>query len=384
MVTRQPAQLRLIAFYLTSFAIIGAHMPFWPLWLRARGMSADEITWIVTAGIFARTTLPFVAQRVDQIGRPRRVAIFLLALSVIPLSLNAFASSFAALLALHVVFAVTFMSIFPLVDVLAAESGGENFGRLRLWGSASFMVTSFAVGRIVDASSENSILWLTLGALLASCWTAWLLPRRQGTIATTEVQRPGVARDLRGPLRRLLADREFLWFAAGCGIIQASHAGVYGFGSLHWQDVGHDETLIGALWSVGVVTEITLFAFGAQVLRRISPRGLALLGGGAALLRWSVLASTDAAAPLFLAQALHGLTFGATHLGLVTFIQRQLPRGLGVTAQAIYSAVGTGICMAAGSLAAGNLFAAYGGGMFWAMAGVAALGTLCALRRGSS
>ncbi len=51
----------------------------------------------------------------------------------------------------------------------------------------------------------------------------------------------------------LLRNPAFLAVALASAMIQSSHALYYGFSTVQWRAAGFDGTLIGALWSVGVV-----------------------------------------------------------------------------------------------------------------------------------
>src|SRR5690606_16104494 len=119
-------------------------------------------------------------------------------------------------------------------------------------------------------------------------------------------------------------------------LIQASHGVLYGFGTLHWQSAGHAKDTIGWLWAEGVVAEILLFSFGAAVLRRLGSPSLLMLGGVAAAGRWILLGFSTDLPVLVVAQLLHGLTFGATHLAAIDFLGRAAPPGLSATAQSLY------------------------------------------------
>src|SRR3546814_7791437 len=55
---------------------------------------------------------------------------------------------------------------------------------------------------------------------------------------------------------RMVADRRFLAFVAAAGSAQASHSVFYGFGTIAWRRIGFDDTVIGMLWTLGVVAEI--------------------------------------------------------------------------------------------------------------------------------
>ena len=79
-----------------------------------------------------------------------------------------------------------------------------------------------------------------------------------------------------------------------------------------------------------------------------------------------------------LLQCLHGLSFGATHLGTLGFIGRAAPAGLAATAQG-YIAVSLGVVMAAATGLSGLLYGRFGGAAYGAMAIVAVAGLAAAV-----
>ena len=79
-------------------------------------------------------------------------------------------------------------------------------------------------------------------------------------------------------------------------------------------------------------------------------------------------------------QVLHGLTFGATHLGAMHFIAQTVPEGQAGTAQSLYASVTSGIAMGGATLLSGPLYAAFAGRAYWAMALIAAVALAASLR----
>ena len=161
-------------------------------------------------------------------------------------------------------------------------------------------------------------------------------------------------------------------------IIDASHALYYTFASVQWTAAGMSAGLIGLLWSLGVIAEIVLFVYAAQAVRRFKPMPLIVIAGAAAIVRFGVMAFEPAAGLLVVLQMLHGLTFGAAHIGLIALIAESIPdRALG-RAQASASTAG-GIAMALATLAAGPLYARYGAGAYLPFAALGAIGAALAL-----
>jgi len=159
--------------------------------------------------------------------------------------------------------------------------------------------------------------------------------------------------------------------AATC--IQASHAVYYNFGTIHWLAAGHGADIIGALWAEGVIAEILLFTFAAATVRRIGAVRMIAIGAAAATLRWAGTAGTTDLEWLVLLQALHGLSYGATHLGIIHLITERVDPSLSASAQSLF-AITLGVGMSTASYGAGLLFASLGGGAFWAMSALALAG----------
>lgn len=159
-------------------------------------------------------------------------------------------------------------------------------------------------------------------------------------------------------------------FAAAC--VQASHALLYGFSSLQWKDSGIDTSTIGMLWSLGVGAEIVLFYAGKHLVGRIPALYLIALGGIAAGVRFAAFALDPPLTLIVPLQLLHALTYGATHLGLMTLLGQNTPAHKSGRAQTFSSAV-LGAVMALATITAGPLYAYWG---VEAYAVFAALGVL--------
>ena len=109
-------------------------------------------------------------------------------------------------------------------------------------------------------------------------------------------------------------------------LAQGTHGGLYAFGSIHWRAIGFSDTVIGYLWATGVVAEILVFyLFGRGVGRGSAGLGLLLAGSAGAALRFGVLAADPGLGVTFALQALHGLSFGASHLGAMAALAALAP-----------------------------------------------------------
>jgi len=164
----------------------------------------------------------------------------------------------------------------------------------------------------------------------------------------------------------------------GAALIQSSHAVYYGFGTVHWQQSGISETVIGFLWGEGVIAEIVVFSFGASLLKYLMPMHLVTLGGIAGVLRWFGTGLDDSLPTLLFLQVLHGFTFGATHLGVIHFISEEIPEDFSATAMSLYAAVAMGLVMGLMVIASGYLYSAFEGKAYFIVAIISAFGSCLA------
>ena len=363
---------RLAAFYFAFLAVYGVQIPFWPVWLAAHGLGPTDIGVIVAVGVGARLIGNLVTAHVaDRSGERRRLMLALAVAGLAAYGLFAFVDGFWGILAVSIVSSLLFPPIMALGESLTMTGVGRfglDYGRIRLWGSLSFILAAAASGHVLVEAPPAAILWMVLATVAATALACAVLPDLRTDAAP-------VAAGL--PLARVLADRGLILMLAAAGLIQGSHAVYYAFGTLHWQAAGISDDVIGLLWAEGVVCEIVLFAAGGAVLRRVRAPWLIAIAGGLAALRWLVLGTTTALPAVVAVQALHAFSYGAAHLGAIHVIAKAVAPALSATAQSLYAALVMGLALGSMLLASGPLYEAFGGGAYFAMALSAGLG--CAL-----
>lgn len=360
--------VRLATFYATVFLFVGIHLPFWPVWLEARGLTAAEIGVILSASTWTRSLVsPIVGHVADRRGERKRVIVVLLVGAFAVYFLFAVAETFWTLLAISLLVGVFLSAVIPLGENLAMLTAHErnlDYGRIRLWGSIAFIGGAGLGGQLLAGRDESLILWLLLAALALNVLAGLWLPDT----------RPPPARRHRAPALALLRDRGFVVFLVTAGLIQGSHAVYYGFATLHWRSAGISEGVIGALWAEGVVAEIVLFFFAARMVATVGPIRLMAVAAIGGIVRWTVLGATTSLGALFAVQTLHALTFAAAHLAAMHFLTRAVPAEHSATAQSLYAGLGTGLTIGLTMIAGGWLYGLVGGQAFYAMTAMVAAG----------
>lgn len=374
---------RVALFYAALFLIMGVHLPFLPVWLDFKNLSAGEIAVITATPLFLRALFtPFIAMRADRTNGHRR---FLIALAAAALALGVLlstASGFWTIFALVFAYTIALSTMMPLIETIAVsgvKAAGLDYGRMRLWGSLSFIAIGFAAGAAIDLEGPGIVVWMIIAASLATLAAALLLPRPKSKPSTSALPARGAPALFGGELKHLATSPVFLIFLLAVGAVMGAHGMFYTFGALHWRAQGLSTSWIGALWAIGVLAEVVLFAYSARAIAAFGVIGLILAGAVAGILRWTWMAFDPGLAALIFLQLLHALTYGAAHLGAIHFISEAVPEEAAGTAQALYGTFAAGIMTAAATLASGPLYRTLAGEGYLVMAALTAVGLGAAL-----
>ena len=179
----------------------------------------------------------------------------------------------------------------PLTDAYALRGVaryGLNYGPLRLWGSAAFVVGALACGLLVDIIAARHLIWV-IAAVAALSAAVSLGLEAAGAAEGRRRRRVHGA-------KALLRDRGFLAIILTSALVQGSHAAYYTFASINWQASGLGGLTIAGLWVLGVFAEIVVFALSPRFT--LSPALLVVIGALSAVARWLIYAQEPSVAVL--------------------------------------------------------------------------------------
>ena len=359
---------RLALFYGAIFGLLGAYLPFFPVWLKAVGIEASWIGIITAVPAVTRfTVLPFVTGLAER-RQSLRNAIIITAFAT-ALGLTVVGTQHQAVL-VFVAFAATcclWTPMAPLTDAYALRGVshyGLNYGPLRLWGSAAFVVGALACGLLVDVIAPERLIWV-IAALAGLTALASVSLRTIDGLKKVDVRQRGSS--------ALLRDPGFVCIILASALIQGSHAAYYIFASIVWKQSGLGGLTIAALWSLGVLAEIVLFAGSPRFT--LPPSMLVVIGALAAVARWVITAQDPPIAILAIVQLAHGLTFGLTQVGTMSLMVHHVPGHVMARGQG-YLAACSGVVAALASIVSGAVYARYGQGVYYPMAAMAGSGAM--------
>src|SRR5258708_35162296 len=237
--------IRLALFYGAIFGLLGSYLPFVPVWLKAVGIDASWIGITPAVPAVTRfTVLPLVTGLAER-RQSLRNAIIITAFAT-ALGLTVVGTQHQAVL-VFVAFVATcclWTPMAPLTDAYALRGVahyGLNYGPLRLWGSAAFVVGALACGLLVDVIAPEHLIWVIAATAGLSGLASLGLQPLAG------IKRADVT--LRGA-GGLVRDPGFLAIIVASALIQASHDAYYIFASIVWKQSDLHGLTHSPLWSL--------------------------------------------------------------------------------------------------------------------------------------
>jgi len=337
-------------FYLLYFGAVGCIFPYLNLHYQRIGLTGLQIG-ILSAipALVVPLASPLWGILGDSLNLHRTLLSVAVGGTIIPVLLLSASGTMGWLVPVTFIYAFFFGPIGPLIDSTAlevAEASQRSYGELRAWGTIGFTASAWALGRIMENSSLKSLfhgyVLFMLGGLVLS---RFLPPRRQLW---------------RGPMLRglgiLLADRVFVLFLASVFLLSVTVSTVNNFFALYLDAFGASEGFVGLSWAIAALSEVPVMFLSGALLRRLSARGLLIVGFSAYALRWFLYSQITSPEIILLVQLLHGLSFGAYFVAGVVYTDERAPAGLSATAQALFSGTALGVAGIAGGLMGGYLY----------------------------
>jgi MFS transporter, PPP family, 3-phenylpropionic acid transporter len=369
---------RMALYYGALFLVYGVHITYFPVWLSGRGLNAQEIGVITALPIFMRVAItPAIAAAADRNDNHRQAIIALTAISAGLVVAVGQCHTFWTLFMFAVPYAIAIASTMPLAETIAvggARENGHDYGRMRLWGSLTFLIATILVGALYDRFGAEVGIWSLSAATVLTAGAAVQLPPSNGR-SFVQMRSPHET----GEVKRLLSHPVFAAFLLAVGAIFGAHAAFYTYGALHLKGQGISGTIFGALWAISITAEMALFAVSKRLIARYGTLELILIAGIASVIRWGWMSLDPPLSILIVLQALHGVTYGATHLAAMHFIGQAVPGKGGGQAQALYAVIGTGLGTGFATLFAGQMYPHLAGKTFLVMSVLSAVGLAAAI-----
>ena len=179
--------LRISLFYCALFLGLGVFLPFFPVWLGARGLSAPEISIVLAVQMLIRVVAgPAVTFLADRLQARKGMIVALSAAALAGMLMLSQADGLIAIVVIATLASAVWTPIMPLIETLAvaeSEAGGADYGRMRLWGSLSFICGSVGSGYLLLVIDAEDVVWLLIASDAVLVAAALVLPSISGACA---------------------------------------------------------------------------------------------------------------------------------------------------------------------------------------------------------
>jgi PPP family 3-phenylpropionic acid transporter len=139
-----------------------------------------------------------------------------------------------------------------------------------------------------------------------------------------------------------------------CFLIQASHGPYYTFFSIYAEDNGYSRSIVGQLWSLGVLAEVAVFYYMYRWLPKYGAKFLLVTAMLLTVIRWWLIAYyVEYLSILLFAQLLHAASYGLFHASAIHLIDEYFPGKIQGRGQALFSSISFGLGGSLGSLVSG-------------------------------
>lgn len=409
--------------YFLYFTTTGLIAPYFPAFLAARGLDTVAMGWLLAAGPLARVFFPPLIGLATDAARARgegedagRRALRVVAMGALVATLViASGANAVALVAGTLLYYLFVAPVIPLLDSLAVRQAarrGKGFGRVRLWGSIGFLLTSALFGWLSPQLSAASVAASLVGSHLLFALFL-LLPARGGYERDGDAPRAdNLRRDdtddevmrqtgvMSAPVAPTPVPHAEGSAAGGSGVISAwrearaslrqpalllllstlflnrlASAPFNGFYTIFVRDLGFGGDVVAWSWALGVSTEVLFMLVIDRLIARSGFAPVLVAGVLLEALRWFALSLAETRAELLFIAPFHGIAFTMLYVASVRGLARVVPAGLQTFGQTA-GAAATGFGQTVGLILAGYLHDAAGNtGMFFVAGCVGVLTT---------
>lgn len=310
----------------------GAWTPILPLHLADLGFDNTAIGTLFGILSIATILSPWVTGQIaDRVLSAQYVILILDLLCAAVLWLMAAETHYWRIVAYLLVWQLLYMPTFALCNHIAfsqLRDGGRNFGYVRMFGTAGWVVGSLAIGCWLhkpdwlpiarSATLADGMRLAAIASFLAAGLSAILPATPPARNAATRIAGFAAIGLLRKPDVAVLMLVTFL--------ISLTQPFVHPHGGLFLRSLGVSDANIAPLLSLGQMVEVIGFLVLAWLLGRLSFRTLFLLGLGCWVLRFAIWTVGEPFELVAVSMGLHGICYAYVFgLGMVYLDRRATP-----------------------------------------------------------
>ena len=335
--------------YFIYFGVLGIFLPYFNLYCYKLGFSGLQIGALSGLRSVALVIFPLIwGLLADRFNYRRPIYILCNFASTAVWIMYLFNTDFWSMLFITALYGMFFSPIISFLEAVTMDVLGDakkSYGRIRAWGSISFIVMVVVLGKIIDQYSIDIILVLILAGSAVLAVISPGIPAIQAA-----------KKDLLAPGAGSLLDKQIIVFLFCAFLMLVSHGAYYGFFSIHLANMGFGSTFIGITWALASTAEILIMINSNKLFSRFSLENVLFFSFLVAAARWMILFFAQSATVILLSQILHAITYGTFHMASILYIDRLAPEKAKTLGQAVNNALTYGLGLMVGFFVNGYVY----------------------------
>jgi len=352
--------------YFIYFGVLGIFLPYFNLYCYHLGFSGLQIGMLSALRSLTLVLFPLVwGSLADRFQIRKPIFILCTFLSTSIWCLYLFYVDFWPMLIITALYGIFYAPIISFLEAVTMDVLGrekKSYGRIRAWGSISFIVMVLVLGRIIDLYSVDIILILILAGSLILAAISVGIPVIKAK--KQELLQPGADS---------LLQRRVIVFLFCAFLMLVSHGAYYGFFSIHLENLGYGSTFIGIAWALASTAEILAMIKSDKIFNRFSLENVLFFSFLVAAARWIILFFAGSTVIILLSQILHAVTYGTFHMASILYIDRLAPGQAKTLGQAVNNALTYGLGLMVGFFINGYVYEITGSNTLFLMSALIAI-----------
>jgi PPP family 3-phenylpropionic acid transporter len=352
--------------YFLYFGVMGIFLPYFNLYCYNLGFSGLQIGALSGLRSVAMVVFPLIWGILsDRYGLRRPIYIICNIISTAVWVMYLFNVEFWPMLFITALYGMFYAPIISFLEAVTMDVLGtakKSYGRIRAWGSISFIVMVLVLGKIIDLYSVDIILVLILVGSVMLTLISFGIPAIQVT-----------KKNLLAPGAGSLLEKRVIVFLFCAFLMLVSHGAYYGFFTIHLANMGFGSTFIGITWALASTAEILVMIKSDKLFNRFSLENVLFFSFVVAAARWMILFFAHSATVILLSQILHAVTYGTFHMASILYIDRLAPEKVKTLGQAVNNALTYGLGLMVGFFVNGYVYEITGSFTLFLMSSLIAL-----------
>ncbi len=359
----------LSAQYFLYFGVLGIFLPYFNLYCYHLEFTGFQIGVLSAVRSGATVIFPLLwGVLADRFQARKMIYVLFNFVSTAIWLLFVYTTDFWLMLAISFFYGIFYSPLISFLEAFAMDILGKekkSYGKVRGWGTISFIIICFLIGRLIDVFSIEMILVLIFAGSLVQSAISIKIPD-----ISMQRAKPGASVGMKH-----IKDRRIIIFLFCSFLMLTSHGAYYGFFTIHLENLGFNKTFVGISWALASIAEFIVMINSARLFKRFSLERVLVFSFVVSTLRWVIIAYVETAGLILASQLLHAVTYGAFHMAGILYIDRLFPEDAKTFGQAVNNAITFGLGITAGFMLGGLFFELKGSSfLFLVSAGISLFG----------